>query len=194
MERCTTINILLINLGLILLLFSCNSPQSLPLEVDTPELIIKRGNFFDTEKEYAVILRENNKGKAFINLDNPLYTLVVLAQNNNIDTIFSLKGLPINSTSIKCEITDYNFDSKNDIVITLYTSARGNSRKCIFLYNPLNKSFDYVTNSHLLHSLSIDDSLQFIKSDFEEFSDKTGEYHHRVDYYKYQNKTLVLVE
>lgn len=191
MERCTTINILLINLGLILLLFSCNSPQSLPIEIDTPELIIKRGNFFDTEKEYAVILREDNKGKAFIeNLDNPLYTLAVLVQNNNIDTIFSLKGLPINSTSISCEIADYNFDGKNDIVVTLYTSARGNNRKSIFLYNPINESFDYVTNSHLLHSLSIEDALQLIKSNFEKFSDEIGEYYHRYFYYRYDKFAL----
>jgi hypothetical protein len=172
-------------------LCSCNSSQSLPLKIETPELIIKRGNFFNTQKEYAVILREDNKGEAFIkDLDNPLYTLEVLVQNNNIDTVFSLKGLPISSTSINYEIIDYNFDGKNDIAVTLYTSARGNNRKSIFLYNQIDKSFDYVTNSHLLHSLSVDDSLQLIKSCFEEFSDEIGAYYHREYYYQYDGFAL----
>lgn len=181
------INILLINI----IFFSCQPSSSLPLEFDSPELIIKRGNFFNIQKEYAVILREDNRGEAFIKgLDNPLYTLEVLVQNNNVDTIFLLRGLPVSSTSINYEIVDYNFDGNNDIIITLYTSARGNNRKCIFLYNPKQQSFDYVTNSHLLHSLSIDDSLKLVKSDFEKFSDKRGEYYHRDDYYQYDGLIL----
>lgn len=183
--------ILGVQLALILSLSSCGFEQSLPTEIEMPELIIKRGNFFNTQKEYAVILREDNKGEAFIkDLDNPLYTLEVLVQNNNIDTVFSLKGLPISSTSINYEIIDYNFDGKNDIAVTLYTSARGNNRKSIFLYNQIDKSFDYVTNSHLLHSLSVDDSLQLIKSHFEEFSDEIGAYYHREYYYQYDGFAL----
>ena len=183
--------ILGVQLVLILSLFSCGFEQSLPTKIETPELIIKRGNFFDTQKEYAVILREDNKGEAFIkDLDNPLYTLEVVVQNDNVDTIFSLKGLSVSSTSINYEIIDYNFDGKNDIIVTLYTSARGTNRKSIFLYNQIDKSFDYVTNSHLLHSLSVDDSLQLIKSYFEKFSDEIGAYYHREYYYQYDGLTL----
>lgn len=191
MEQSKRIYSLLISISLVLWTCSNSKTKPLPVETETAALIIKRGHFFDTEKEYAVILREDNKGEAFIkNLDNPLYTLEVLVQNDNVDTIFSLRGLPVSSTSVNYEIADYNFDGKNDIVVTLYTSARGNNRKSIFLYNQVDNSFDYVVNSHVLHSLSVDDSLQLIQSYFEEFSDEIGTYYHREYYYQYDELAL----
>jgi hypothetical protein len=189
MEQFKITNILLVSISLLLL--SCSNSTTLPLEINTPELIIQRGNFFDTEKEYAVILRADNKGSSFVKtINNPLYSLVVLVENSSIDTLFSVQGLPIDAVVLNCEIADYNFDGKNDIVINLYSSARGNNRKCIFLYNYTKQSFDYVVNSHLLHSLSVDDSLKLIKSDFEKFSDEIAEYYHRDDYYQYDGLTL----
>lgn len=179
------------NISLVYSFFACT--LSLPKEMDTSLCIIKRGYFFDNNKEYAVVLKKEHTETAFIEtLGYPFYSLIVLVQNKSIDTLWKVEGLPIDDASIDCEIEDYNFDGQYDIVVKLYTSARGNHRKCIFLYDPIHNTFGYVTNSHQLHSLSVNDSLQLIQSDFEIFNDEIADYFRREDYYKYEGNVLVL--
>ena len=171
------------------LLLSCSHQKSLPPEIDTPEWIVKRGNFFNKKKEYAIVLKESNTKNAFIrDIDYPLYSLEILTKNKKIDTLFKIQGIPISSASINCEIEDYNFDNKNDIIITLYTSARGNNRKAIFLYNSNSNSFNYVPNSHLLPSLNINKLKQTVTSSFEFFNDSIGEYQTKNIEYRYNSK------
>jgi len=197
MELWKIINIQLINISVVLLfLNSCHYGESLPLEKYTPECIVKRGFFFNKEKEYAIIVKESNRKETFIKgLDNPLYSLTVLVQDNSrVDTLFDVQGLPVDPSSINCEVEDYNFDHYKDIVITLQTSVRGDNKKSIFLYLPNKDSFAYVENSHLLHSLNVADSLKLIRADFEEFNDEIGGYSYRTYYYKCLNAKLILVD